>query len=87
MLPRKERSKKKIKKIFKKHLRIKVNPYLPSFNIRPAKIIEPRDGDSPWALGNQIWTKKRGSLTTKTEEQQNKKKVLKFNKENMFRLS
>jgi len=87
ILPRKEKIKKKIKKMFKKHFKIKVNPYLPSLSIKPAKIIEPKEGDSPWAFGSHKWTKNIGSLIIKTEEQQNKKKVLKFIIENISKLS
>lgn len=43
--------------------KIRINPYPPSFNKTPAKIIEPATGASTCALGNQKWTRNIGNFT------------------------
>lgn len=40
-------------------------PYLPNFNKRPAKIIDPLVLASTWALGSQKWIPNTGILTKK----------------------
>jgi len=47
--------------------RIRNNPYPPSFNNTPAKIIDPVTGASRWALGNHKCTKNIGNFTKKAK--------------------
>lgn len=44
---------------------IRSRAYLPSFNVIPAKIIDPTVGASTWALGNHKCTRNIGILTKK----------------------
>lgn len=41
----------------------RINPYPPSFNNNPARIMEPAIGASTWAFGNQRCSVNRGSFT------------------------
>lgn len=50
---------------------IRNRPYPPSFRRIPARIIDPATGASTWALGNQRWTRNRGSLTKKAKRVNN----------------
>lgn len=56
---------------------MRINPYPPSFNKRPAKIIDPETGASTCALGNQICKRYSGSLVmnAKIIDKSNKKEV------------
>nr|ALD62468.1 NADH dehydrogenase subunit 4 [Aleurodicus dispersus] len=49
-----------------KMLNMRKIPYLPNFNMMAAKIMDPKTGDSTWALGNQMWMKYKGILTMNT---------------------
>lgn len=75
--------KKKLKRLINV-FKIKQIPKPPSFNKRPAKIIEPNVGASTWALGNQIWNKNIGNFTKKLNLKQNKEIKLIDQKINIF---
>jgi len=43
--------------------RIRIRPYPPNFNSTAAKIIDPSNGASTWALGSHKWVKNIGIFT------------------------
>ena len=54
-IPIKEKKKKNIFKKKIKIIKIIIKPNLPNFKRRPAKTIEPKEGASVCANGNQKW--------------------------------
>lgn len=63
--PQSPNDKKNIPIFKQKHLFTTYKPYPPSFRRIPARIIEPANGASTWALGNHKCTEYIGNLTKK----------------------